>query len=95
VCVSVCSESVQVREYVFVCEYMIVSVCDCVCVCTCVRACVRAYVCACACVCVRECVRLCVRACESACVYACARLRVFVRACVVHLVSGRARPQAC
>ena len=71
VCVSVCSESVQVREYVFVCEYMIVSVCDCVCVCTCVRACVRAYVCA-----------VHVYACESACVCACvrARVRAFMRA---------------
>ena len=41
------------------------------------------------------CVCACVRACESACVCACARLCVFVRACVVHLVSGRARPRAC
>ena len=72
---------------------MIVPACDRVCVCA--RARVRAYVRACACVCVQECVRLCVRACESACVYACARLRVFMRACLVHLVSGRARPRAC
>jgi len=83
VCACVC-------ESVFVCVCMIVPACDHVCVCVCVRARMRTCVRACACVCVR----LCVRACESACVCACARLRGFVRACVAHLVSGRARPCA-